>query len=199
VFLFKLFGMGQVVASAYAQYFIFAYTLFAIFCVASSKFIYITIINNLPLNLIFESVMVVTIGYLVVRICDRFLYVAGEMANPVLWTWYSTYFLTFNLVKGALDGIRRIINMAFWIVIQIGIIDQSNFPEGKEGWDPVFVSFFQTLNFHHRCASIRQLWPCKPTESSETMILITEKFKSSLAASASKERGRGALSYNFFY
>jgi hypothetical protein len=142
------------VASAYAQYFIFAYILFAIFCVASSKLIYIIIINNLPLNIIFELVMVSITGYVFVRICDRFVYVAGEMADPVLWTWYSTYFLTFNLVKGVLDGIWRMVKMVFWIVIQIAIIDRSNFPEGKEGGDPAFVSFFQTLNFHHRCTNI---------------------------------------------
>jgi hypothetical protein len=143
---------GQVVASAYAQYFILAYTLFAIFCVGSSKLIYTTLINHLPLNSIVESVMLLIIGCVFTKICNRFVYAAGEVTDPVLWTWYTTYFLTFNLVKGVLSGIWRMLYMVFWIVIQIGIIDHSNFPEGKEAQDPAFVCFFQTLNFHHRCA-----------------------------------------------
>ena len=139
----------QVVASAYAQYFVYAYILFAIFCVMSSNFIYSYLAPTY--ETIFESVLVLFLGSIFDRISHNLIFVGGKMVNPVLWTWYSTYYLVFNLVTGVIKGISRMIYMIIWIVIQVGIIDRSNFPEGKENNDPAFVSFFQTLNFHHRC------------------------------------------------
>ena len=44
---------------------------------------------------------------------------------------YSTYFVVFGVVRGILSGIIRMVMMMVWIVIQIGVIHRSNFPEGK--------------------------------------------------------------------
>ena len=51
-----------------------------------------------------------------------------------LWTWYSTYLLIINLVKGVFTGFVRMATMFFWVVVFIGKIDRSNFqvPEGQE-------------------------------------------------------------------
>jgi hypothetical protein len=146
------------VASAYAQYYIFAYVLFAVFCVLTSGLIYVTALtfsDNLPIQLIFEAVLGVILIRLVILFCNRIVFSnGGELAHPVLWTWYSTYLLILYLIRGILSGIVRMVTMFVWIVIQIGIIHRSNFPEGKECRDPAFSSFFQTLNFHHRCTPV---------------------------------------------
>ena len=45
------------------------------------------------------------------------------------------------------------ITMIILLVLQIGVMDRSNFPEGMEDKDPAFTAFLSTLMFHHRCAS----------------------------------------------
>jgi hypothetical protein len=149
--------VSQVVATAYAQYFIFAYVLFAFFCVLTSGVIYVVALTfgyNMPIRLIFEAVLGIILVKIITMFGNRVVFGAGgDLAHPVIWSWYSTYLLILYLVRGVLSGIIRMFTMFFWIVIQIGILHRSNFPEGQENTDAAFASFFQTLNFHHRCVS----------------------------------------------
>jgi hypothetical protein len=105
----------------------------------------------MPLRVIFEIVLGTIVTKVLVDFGNRIVFHDnGDLAHPVMWTWYSTYLLVVYLIRGILAGIIRIAVMFFWIVIQIGKVDRSNFPEGKECTDPAFVSFFQTLQFHHK-------------------------------------------------
>jgi hypothetical protein len=99
----------------------------------------------------------VAVGYIVTRvllerIIGKNMIFGGteDMQHPVLWTWYSTYLLIVNIIKGFFAGIIRMIFMIMMLVLQIGVMDRSNFPEGQESQDPAFVSFLSTLLFHHR-------------------------------------------------
>ncbi len=142
-------------AIAYAQYIIFAYILFAVLCVVTSGVIYIlalTFGHNMPIRLIFEAVLGIVIIKILVTYGNRVVFGSrGELTHPVIWTWYSTYLLILYLVRGILSGIIRMFTMFVWIVIEIGVIHRSNFPDGQESSDAAFASFFQTLCFHHRC------------------------------------------------
>jgi hypothetical protein len=145
---------SQVVASAFAQYYIFAFVLFAVLCIGSSGLVYATTLTlslNAPVRILFEVVLGVIIVQAFTLFSDRVIFRGGQLSHPVLWTWYSTYLLVVNLIRGILSGIIRVAFMCSWVVIQIGVVDRSNFPSGKESSDAVFSSFFQTLNFHHRC------------------------------------------------
>jgi hypothetical protein len=99
----------------------------------------------------------VALGYIIARVVleriigKNFIFGGtGDMQHPVIWTWYSTYLLIVNIVKGLLAGIVRMIVMIMMLVLQIGVMDRSNFPEGSESQDPAFVAFLSTLLFHHR-------------------------------------------------
>jgi hypothetical protein len=144
----------QVVASAFAQYCIFSYVLVAVFCFASSGLSFaavLTINGNMPVRIIFEVALGILATTCLVLVGNRVIFNrAGELVHPVAWTWYSSYLLVVYLLRGLLAGIVRMITMVVWIVVQIGIIDRTNFPEGREHMDPAFASFFQTLRFHHR-------------------------------------------------
>jgi hypothetical protein len=143
-----------VVASAFAQYYIFASTIFAILCLSTSGMIYSTVLTasgNTPLRIVFEVLLGMVVTRLLIEFGNRVVFRgSGVLAHPVLWTWYSTYLLVVYLIRGILAGIIRMLTMFVWIVVQIGIVDRSNFPEGKESSDPAFSAFFQTLRFHHR-------------------------------------------------
>jgi hypothetical protein len=99
----------------------------------------------------------VALGYIIARVVleriigkNMIFGGTGDMQHPVIWTWYSTYLLIVNIIKGLLAGIIRMILMIIMLVLQIGVMDRSNFPEGTESQDPAFVSFLSTLLFHHR-------------------------------------------------
>ncbi len=99
----------------------------------------------------------VAVGYIIARVVlermigkNMIFGGTGDMQHPVVWTWYSTYLLIVNIIKGLLAGIVRMILMIIMLVLQIGVMDRSNFPEGQESQDPAFVSFLSTLLFHHR-------------------------------------------------
>ncbi len=99
----------------------------------------------------------IAIGYIIARVVlERIIGKkiifggTGDMRHPVIWTWYSTYLLIVNIIKGLLAGIIRMISMIMMLVLQIGVMDRSNFPEGLEAQDPAFVAFLSTLLFHHR-------------------------------------------------
>ena len=144
----------QVVASAFAQYYIFSYIIFAVLCVGTSGLIYGTMLTlnlNMPIRILFEVVLGMLVTKILVEYGNRIIFHKnGDLAHPVMWTWYSTYLLVVYLIRGILAGIIRMFIMFVWIVVQIGKVDNSNFPEGKEDPDPAFSSFFQTLRFHHK-------------------------------------------------
>jgi hypothetical protein len=143
----------QAVATAFAQYYIFAYVFFVVLCIATTGFIYastLTVSLNTPVRILFEVALGVITVRLLTKFSDLVIFRDGQLAQPVLWSWFSTYLLVVNLIRGILSGITRIAIMCFWIVVQIGVVDHSNFPSGKEHYDPVFSAFFETLNFHHR-------------------------------------------------
>lgn len=145
----------QVVASAFAQYYIYAYVIFVLLCTVTTGLIYastLTVSMNAPVRVLFEVALGILVVKLLTAVSDRVIFRDGQLAHPVLWTWFSTYLLVVNLIRGILSGITRIATMLFWIVVQIGVVDRSNFPAGKESYDPVFSAFFETLNFHHRHA-----------------------------------------------
>jgi hypothetical protein len=143
----------QVVAAAFAQYFIFAMVLFVVLCAATTGIFYLSVLtinHNMPIRSILEVVITLIITKLLITFGNRFIFRDGDLSHPVLWTWYSTYLLIINLVKGVFTGFVRMATMFFWVVVFIGKIDRSNFPEGQESSDAAFCAFFQTLNFHHR-------------------------------------------------
>ena len=43
----------------------------------------------------------------------------NQMMHPVVWTWYSTYLMLLNLVKGVIHAIGRIIFMLGALVCQV--------------------------------------------------------------------------------
>jgi hypothetical protein len=143
---------AQVVASAFAQYYIFAYAIFIGLSILTSGIIVaiFTLNLNMPIRIIFEVVLGLIVATLISAVINRVIYRNGDLAHPVAWTWVSTLLLVINLIKGILSGIIRLVTMFVLSVVQIGIIDSSNFPEGRENMDPVFSSFLQTLRFHHR-------------------------------------------------
>jgi hypothetical protein len=146
----------QVVAAAIAQYFIFAIVLFVALCAVTTGIFYLSVLtinHNMPIRLILEAVITLIITKLFVTFGNRYIFRDGDLAHPVLWTWYSTYLLIINLVKGIIAGFVRMGTMFVWVVIFIGKIDRSNFPDGFESTDPAFSAFLQTLNFHHRSPS----------------------------------------------
>ncbi len=121
-------------ALAYAQYFLFAYIIFAVLCFVTTGRSYAAVLtfgDNMPIRIVFE----VIIGLVIVKglnaIGDRYIFRDGELVHPVPWTWYSTYLLIVQLIRGILAGVVRVVMMCLWIVIQIGVMDRSNFPEGQ--------------------------------------------------------------------
>jgi hypothetical protein len=143
----------QVVAAAFAQFFIFAMVLFVVLCAVTTGIFYLSVLtinHNMPIRLIVEAVITLVITKLFATFGNRYIFRNGDLAHPVLWTWYSTYLLIINLVKGIIAGFIRMGTMFAWVVIFIGKIDRSNFPDGFESSDPAFCAFFQTLNFQHR-------------------------------------------------
>lgn len=126
--------VAQVVALAYAQYFVFAYVLFAVLCAVTTGLFYLSALTfnqNMPIRMIVEALIGIVMVKVLTVLADYAIFREGNLAHPVVWTWYSTYLLILNLIRGILSGIIRMVTMCVWIVIQIGIMDRSNFPEGK--------------------------------------------------------------------
>ncbi len=136
-------------ALAFAQYFLFAYIIFAVLCFLTAGRSYAAVLtfgDNMPIRVIFE----VVIGLIIVKglnaFGDRYIFRNGELMHPVVWTWYSTYLLVVNLIRGILAGVVRVVMMCLWIVIQIGVMDRSNFPEGQACIS--LLAILDRLNFY---------------------------------------------------
>ncbi len=121
-------------ALAFAQYYVFAYVLFVVLCAVTTALFFVSALTfgqNAPIRQILEAI----IGIIVIKgltvLADRVIFKGGDLAHPVAWTWYSTYLLILNLIRGILSGIVRMVIMCVWIVFQIGVMHRSNFPEGK--------------------------------------------------------------------
>ena len=132
---------------------VWAYLIFLILTVVTSDFFYVLIFRAGGVWILIE----VVIGFFIARsVLENYVgkvlifRKTGDMTHPVFWTWYSTYLLLVNIIKGLLAGIIRMVTMIVLLILQIGIMDRSNFPEGMESKDPAFVAFLSTLLFHHR-------------------------------------------------
>ena len=148
---------------------VWAYLIFLILTVVTSDFFYVLIFRAGGVWILIE----VVIGFFVARsVLENYVgkvlifRKTGDMTHPVFWTWYSTYLLLVNIIKGLLAGIIRMVTMIVLLILQIGVMDRSNFPEGLESKDPAFVAFLSTLLFHHRFLPLRgpalQPPPCPP-------------------------------------
>jgi hypothetical protein len=140
---------------------VWAYLIFVVLLVVTSNKFYELVFFGGGVWILIE----VALGYIIARVVleriigkNMIFGGTGDMHHPVVWTWYSTYLLIVNIIKGLLAGIIRMIVMIFMLVTQIGVMDRSNFPEGQEYQDPAFVSFLSTLLFHHRCADSRHVY-----------------------------------------
>lgn len=178
-------------AAAFAQFFIFAMVLFVALCAVSTGVFYLsvlTISNNMPLRLILEVVIGLVITKLLTSYGNLVIFRGGDLAHPVLWTWYSTYLLIINLIKGIFSGFIRMATMFVWVVVFIGKIDRSNFPDGFENTDPAFSAFLQTLNFHHRslphsfskdpdlCACLRLPFCNQSSSTEHRVVQVSSKY-----------------------
>jgi hypothetical protein len=87
---------------------------------------------NIALEIALVSVVVV-VGIDI--ICGKKLLLEGrdELTHPIMWTWYATIMLLFNLAKGAALSTTRIMYLVVLNVCQFAIIDTSHFPEGFQG------------------------------------------------------------------
>jgi hypothetical protein len=87
---------------------------------------------NIALEIALVSVVVV-VG--IDMICGKKLLLEGrdELTHPIMWTWYATIMLLFNLAKGAALSTTRIMYLVVLNVCQFAIIDKSHFPEGFQG------------------------------------------------------------------
>jgi hypothetical protein len=132
---------------------VWAYLIFIVLLVVTSSKFYELVFFAGGIWILVELIL----GYIIARVVlehiigkNMIFGGTGVMQHPVIWTWYSTYLLIVNIIKGLVAGIVRMILMIMMLVLQIGVMDRSNFPEGQESQDPAFVSFLSTLLFHHR-------------------------------------------------
>ena len=105
---------------------------------------------NLSFNFVLETAavtlfLVVGLDFLIGN--KMLLNGTDEMVHPVLWTWYASVMITFNLAKAAALAATRIMFMNVLNLCQFAIIDSTVFPPGREGMDPAYSSFAALVNF----------------------------------------------------
>jgi len=101
---------------------------------------------NMALEMVLVS-LVVVVGLDMIFGKAFLLGQGDELKHPILWTWYVTIMLLFNLAKAAALSTMRIIYMILLNICQFAIIDQSHFPEGFQGMDPAYSSFVALVYF----------------------------------------------------